>query len=333
MLNQAVAFPADCPKVSVLHDKNGEGWKNGCLGLKEYPKITSAMLCEKACKEDSNCAVWQYLKKIDKPGAPKEGCWYGYPDQGCRTRGAEEIKKAHGATDFQLYEEALMAGQRLQHGTIKPIGGVKGVEVAGLTQKFTFEDKESDDLKKERCKAICYSDITCGVWQVYQKDKVFTCLVEHAPNSKAGATGTDAKPEFTDGQKIEHVCPPPPKKEKPKPGLPWKYIIPGIILGLLSIAACIYSCQKKPKVKKTRAIKVEHPKPEPTPVTYFVPQPTVLIPQQSVIMAQPVVQQPLMTTYTTERVVQQPVVQQATTAYAAPTTAYTQPTSGYSVLR
>merc|ERR1719443_1244438 len=86
-----------------------------------------------------------------------------------------------------------------------------------------------------------------------------------------------------------------------------KYVICGIVLGLLALAALIYFLQKKPKVKKTRAIKTT-PKPEPQ-ITYFIPQPTVLIPQTSVVQVPPYqpVQQPTYT-YTTA----------PTTATAAP---------------
>merc|ERR1719191_173171 len=302
--------------------------------------------CEKACKADMKCAVWQFLKPGDNP---KGGCWYGYPWGGCRTRDKtpEEVKK---------FEAALEGGQRLQHGTINVLSGLKGVKVEGLTQKFDFVDKESILLKKERCKQICYSDTTCNHWQTYEKtvgaDKTFTCYVEHlckphcsvdVQDSKAGKT-IQGHPEYTDGQKIEHVCPPwkPPAKKK---GLPWKWIIPGILLGLLSCCGIMYCLQKKPKVKKTRAMKIAD-KPEPEPVvTYFVPQPTMLIPQQSVIISQPVVQQPLMTQTVQQVAAPVQTVQMAqvaapttayaapTTAYAAPTTAYAAPTSQYTALR
>lgn len=290
LLQQAWGFPADCPNTTVIHDKNGEKWYNGCKGLTKQPKIVTMTACEEACKKDMKCSVWQMLK----PGAG-EGCWTGYPSEGCRTRDTTEAL-------LKAFENDLMGGQRLQHGQIKPLADLTGVKVAGPLKKFEFKDKESDNLKKERCKMICYTDITCTVWQVTKTaTDPFTCYVEHVPGHKAGAVGTAAEPTYIAGQKIEHVCPPwvPPKES----GLPWPWIIAGIVLGLLAIAALVFFLQKKPKVKKTRAVKIE-PKPEPVTLMYFVPQPTMLIPQQSVVMSQPVVQQPIIQ----REVIQQPMM-------------------------
>jgi len=133
---------------------------------------------------------------------------------------------------------------------------------------------------------------------------------------------------MTAGEVLEHTCPPyvPPKKS-----FPWGWVIAGIIAALLILAGCLYFfCQKKPKVKKTRAVKVEPKKDEPVPVMqYFVPQPTVMV-QQPVIqqVQQPVVyqqvQQPV------REVVQQPQyaytqVSQVATPVAAPVAAAPMP--------
>merc|ERR1712166_1261534 len=74
------------------------------------------------------------------------------------------------------------------------------------------------------------------------------------------------------GQTIEHTCPPYVAPE----GLPWPWIIAGIVLGVLALAAILYALlTKTPKTKKTRAVKIE-PKPEPV-VPIFIPQPTVMM--------------------------------------------------------
>lgn len=285
LITQASAFPEDCPIVTPTHDVNSDKWYGGCLGL-DGPAtgIDTATACEKKCKGDVKCAVWQMIKEGST--ATAGGCWTGYPKEGCRTRGGTVEK-------LKAFETDLLAGQRLQHGTPKPVNDLKGVKAEGNLLKFDFEDKESDDLKKERCKMTCYTDITCTVWQAYVKDTKFTCFVEHKPDNKMTKIGTDPVPEYIAGQQIEHTCDPAPK-ETPA-SLPWPWIIAGIVLGLLAIAAIIFFLQKKPKVKKTRAVKIE-PKPTPAPMMYFIPQPTMLVPQQSVVLQQPVVQQPLMTT-------------------------------------
>merc|ERR1712196_712881 len=104
------------------------------------------------------------------------------------------------------------------------------------------------------------------------------------------------------GETLEHTCPP-----YVQPTLPWPWIIAGIVVGLLALGAIVAALQKKPKVKKTRAVKVE-PQPEPVQVM-FVQQPTVLVPQTSVVM--------------------QSVPQYTTVAQVAPTTTYAAPTTTY----
>merc|ERR1719224_373282 len=118
-----------------------------------------------------------------------------------------------------------------------------------------------------------------------------------------------------DGETIEHICPP-----KPEEPFPWPWVIAGIVLGLLALAALLYFlCAKKPKVKKTRAVKIE-PKPQAQQIMYFIPQPTVLIPQQAP-QYQQVVQSAPMTSYTTTAA---PAAYQTTTV--VPTgTAVTEP--------
>merc|ERR1711862_486218 len=103
-------------------------------------------------------------------------------------------------------------------------------------------------------------------------------------------------------------------------GLPWLWIILGAIAGLLLIGAIIFMLQKKPKVKKTRAVKIE-PKPAApaAPPVYFMPAPqqTVPIPQPSVVQ---VPQYQPMTATVTPTMYTAPTTEYVTTVAAAPTT-------------
>lgn len=261
----AFAFPADCPNVTVLHDVVGDNWYDGCLGLDKKTTVTTANACEEQCKADMTCNVWQMTKVH---------CWSGNAVHGCRSRGSD---KALGN-----FEEDLVAGQRIQHGFVKLVAKNSKVEAIGLKHYPETTGTEAEQIA--RCKNDCYSDTTCTVWQ-YGADG---CWVEHLPTNakKETSTESDWAKGMIAGETIEHTCPP----YKPEEGLPWPWIITGIILGLLALAALaiIYGLQKKPKVKKTRAVKIE---PKKEPIVYFIPQPTVLVPQPSYVMQQPIVQQ------------------------------------------
>lgn len=261
----AFAFPADCPNVTVIHDVVGDKWYDGCLGLDKKPDAKTSAACEQQCKTDMKCNIWQMTK---------DACWSGNSVHGCRSRGSD---KALGN-----FEEDLVGGQRIQHGFIKVTKENSKQETKGL--KHYPEETGTQAEQIARCKNDCYTDTSCTVWQ-YGKDG---CWVEHLPTNPKKEVVTDSEwaKGMIQGETIEHTCPP----YVPEEGLPWPWIIAGIILGLLALAAIIYALQKKPKVKKTRAVKIE-PKPEPAPVVYFVPQPTMLIPQQSVVMQQPMMMQ------------------------------------------
>lgn len=280
LLGSAFAeFPSDCPNITVIHDVVGDNWYDGCLGLDKKPDATSATACEEQCKTDMNCSIWQMTDKA---------CWSGNVVHGCRSRGSDSA--------LGNFEEDLKAGQRIQHGFIKVVSTDTKKQVLNLKH---YPEKTGDQATQiARCKEFCYTDVTCTVWQ-YGSDG---CWVEHLPGNAAGSSTTNSTwaEGMLAGETIEHTCPP----YEPE-GLPWPWIIAGIVLALLAIIAAIVMCQKKPKVKKTRAVKIE-PKPEPAPIMYFVPQPTMLIPQQSMVM-----QQPLISTS---------VIQAPTYTTAAPTT-------------
>jgi len=259
LLGNALAFPKDCPNVTVLHDVVGDKWYDGCLGLDKKDSATTAAACEEQCKADMDCSVWQMLKHAD---SKKGGCWSGNVVHGCRSRDS--------AGKLRSFEAELLAGQRLQHGFIKVVSTNVKMETRGLLHYTETTGDEAERIK--RCKGYCYTGITCTVWQ-FGKDG---CWVEHGPDNlkEKAKNDSDWAKGMIAGETIEHTCPPYVAPD----GLPWPWIIAGIVLGVLALAAILYALLKKtPKTKKTRAVKIE-PKPEPV-VPLFIPQPTVVMMQ------------------------------------------------------
>lgn len=272
--NGTVGDDFPCWNVTVLHDHKN-GWNDGCLGLKYKKNVTSSEACGLQCKNDPECIIWQWVDQAVVKGNNKtdKECWSGNDVHGCKGRSPTP-------GDAHTFDKALLAGQRLQHGSSKVL--IANFSTSQVLHLKNYEENEGTEAEKiARCRIQCHSDVSCGVWQ-YGDNK---CWVEHWPGNKAGEVNNNSA--FADsivaGEKIEHTCPP---KPEPDEGLPWPLIIASCILGLLALAAIAYALQKKPKVKKTRAVKIEA-KPEPQPVMYFIPQPTVLIPQTSVVQMAP----------------------------------------------
>jgi len=274
-LGAAFAFPADCPNVTVLHmvTRGNGSWYDGCLGLIYQEGAATEAACRDQCYKDMNCSTWQFIKHAE--GVLK--CWSGSVMHGCESRGS--------AAALNSFEDDLIAGERIQHGYIKLVSTNSKLETLGLHH---FPETTGDKASQiARCREFCETDATCTVWQYGSNG----CWVEHAPFYLATGSTTNSTwaENMVAGETLEHTCPP----YVPEEGLPWPWIIAGIVLGLLALGALVYFLSKKPKVKKTRAVKIE-PKPEPKVVytQYFVPQPTVVIPQTSVVQYQQVVQAP-----------------------------------------
>jgi hypothetical protein len=261
-----------CPNYTVLESKLS-GWYDGCLGLTNQVEYDTQGVsgCAAQCYKDMNCSIWQM---VNSSGVQK--CWSGSVVHGCLARNSGT---GHPPTQF---EKDLLGGERVQHGFVKVVQKNKE-ETLGL--KSYPEATGTDVEKAARCKVFCETDVSCTVWQYGSNG----CWMEHLPGNKKGNTTTtsDFALGMTAGETVEHVCPP----YQPPPCDFWcKYktwIIVGSILALLAIAGLIFFLlQKKPKVKKTRTIIPK--KEEPKPVITFIPQPTVLIPQTSVVqMATP----------------------------------------------
>lgn len=222
--------------------------------------------CMDQCHKDMLCSAWQWVKHENNV----TDCWSGNDMHGCKSRDG----------DIGTFDNALIGGERIQHGNVRVVSKNVGTETMGL--KKYVEDTGNESAKITRCRLACHGDIACTTWQ-YAED---ACWKEEEGNPKGEVRNTsDFAKAMKYGETIEHYCAPPPEPEEP---FPWLLVGLGILAGLLALGAILYYLLKKtPKVKKTRAVKItpkEEPEPVPTIVTYFVPQPTVLIPQTSVIV-------------------------------------------------
>lgn len=259
-----------CHHVVVLEDIRNGGWYDGCEGLTKHPDNLDSSSCETACKTDLNCSVWQMTN--NSAGEPL-ACWYGSATHGCRSRGAG-------------FNHHVMGGQRVQHGEVDLVSDNTGKATAGLLFMAENPGTTGDkDALIARCKAFCYTDVTCTVWQ-YGGDG---CHIEHFPGYPAGSTTVDAR--IVAGETVKHMCPPPDEHKAD----PWRNVMIGCAIASLVLAALtaayvlhnLQLCKGPPKVKKTRQVKIV-PKTQEAPNLLFQIQPQVSVVMQP--MMQPVMQ-------------------------------------------
>lgn len=224
---------AMCWQTEVLSDISN-GWSGQCVGLalKQAPSVVK---CRNSCHNDPSCPVWQF-----NPGQTQGGCWQG---QGY------ECESRHG-----FDKVAFSGGQRIQHGSIRVLKNLKGLEVYNLKNLGTMEGHdEADNI--EHCRRLCYSNILCQYWQ-YGSDG---CSVEDSTyksvqyplTTQGGASYTTAAARnIVAGEFIQHYCPPRDEqpasvatgKEERDPlgqDAGWR-IVPYLILGTLVL--CFFSC-------------------------------------------------------------------------------------------
>lgn len=203
---------------------------------------------------------------------------------------------------MEKFSQHLVAGERIQHGFIEVLQELRGVQILGL-HHFEESEATSDDPSTvgaqadmiARCRTFCYTDVTCTHWQ-FGADG---CWIEHYgekgdfPPTGVSYNSTWALSQVI-GEVLKHTCPGyvPPEE----PPTPWVWIITGVVLCLLALSAILYLVVKpKPVVKRTRAIKLgpstqEGPEeseplfiPDKVQAPLFIPQPTALVPQSSLV--------------------------------------------------
>eukprot|EP00933_Yihiella_yeosuensis_P046464 TRINITY_DN41997_c0_g1_i1.p1 TRINITY_DN41997_c0_g1~~TRINITY_DN41997_c0_g1_i1.p1 ORF type:complete len:460 (+),score=55.65 TRINITY_DN41997_c0_g1_i1:207-1382(+) len=110
---------------------------------------------------------------------------------------------------------APRSAQRLQHGYVRVLRDLKGVQIIGLEKVFDNADShfKEDQIAAEHCKHICYSDIRCQYWTYAPR---FGCWVEDAskqysPSYPLTSEGFSRTTPFAlnsiAGEYIQHYCP------------------------------------------------------------------------------------------------------------------------------
>ncbi|CAE7672445.1 ILV2 [Symbiodinium sp. CCMP2456] len=226
-----------CWQSKVLRDVE-HGWPGQCVGLL-FVQATTLTTCRNSCLNDPRCSVWQF-----NPGQMNGGCWQG---QGHHC----ESRNGYNPVQFS-------GGQRIQHGSIRVMKQMSGIEVHGLRPiGKLYSDDQSTNI--ERCRNVCYSDILCQYWQ-YGEDG---CRVEDPTYSsvqypltlEGGASKTsEYARRILAGEYIQHLCPPRSqpefraalRKDHPDPlgeYAAWRLVPYGILLALVILTLfCLAFC-------------------------------------------------------------------------------------------
>jgi len=185
-----------------------DGWPGLCTGLTwqwgaGFPGSTEA--CRSKCELDPACGVWQ----VDLVGA----CFTGIGNQ-CISR--------WGASVAGL-PAAVSAAGMVQHGTVSVNASLVGLEVSGLRQ--VEKPSEPEDLAVDNCRGICSSNGHCRYWQYgaagcfVEDPQAGYAVPDELDLSKLSAT-TDYAKGVTAGERLQHLCSPPPLSPERKDELP-----------------------------------------------------------------------------------------------------------------
>lgn len=141
-----------CPQQCLVLEDLDTGWQGGCHGLQNYPTETQEE-CRANCCADATCDVWQFSYT---------GCWRGKGHQ------CHDVSVEDGQRTFRKHRPEnlrLVAAQRIVHGTVNVVESLVGKHCLGLKEAEFKTNMFQEDLIT-RCRRKCYSDISCGIWQV-----------------------------------------------------------------------------------------------------------------------------------------------------------------------
>ncbi|CAJ1361351.1 unnamed protein product [Effrenium voratum] len=148
--------PAPCKEVSVLDDTKN-GWPGKCSGLVEIPHVNGTE-CGENCRQQSTCQSWQNTVYYS--------CWQGL-----------------GKDCFVRSNFVPREAQRLQHGSVRVLKDLTGMQIVGLWKGFDnsegFFENSADAVLF--CKHMCYSDVRCQYW-TYAPN--FGCWLEDAAQER-----------------------------------------------------------------------------------------------------------------------------------------------------
>ncbi|CAJ1435628.1 unnamed protein product [Effrenium voratum] len=179
--------PAPCKEVSVLDDTKN-GWPGKCSGLVEIPHVNGTE-CGENCRQQSTCQSWQNTVYYS--------CWQGL-----------------GKDCFVRSNFVPREAQRLQHGSVRVLKDLTGMQIVGLWKGFDnsegFFENSADAVLF--CKHMCYSDVRCQYW-TYAPN--FGCWLEDAAQEysppypltlDAARRDTDYAKDCVAGEYIQHFC-------------------------------------------------------------------------------------------------------------------------------
>lgn len=148
-----------CWYTKVLFSTD-RGWPGKCQGLMSVD--TKGLSCKESCIRNPSCPVWQTFWR---KGKTNEVCMQG--------RGRDCPGMRGGRNQL-----TINAAERIQHGTIRVLMELKGMEIRNLRQDFDAEYYTRRQDATFACKAMCYSDIKCQYWLYSTTDG---CFLEDPP--------------------------------------------------------------------------------------------------------------------------------------------------------
>jgi len=187
-----------CWKTQVLHS-TADGWPGLCVNLAKKHGSFSEHSCKRFCYGEPRCSVWQFVNQT----SPHE-CWVGY-GTGCGTRRSPP------------HDIKVQASERIMHGSVKILKYLKGWRFNNL---YNLKMESDEQTSISRCKAWCYSSISCNYWQYGAKAggcfvdaPMFSTemntypekIVQYPLTTEGGVEKDDA---FEWGEYITHYCPP-----------------------------------------------------------------------------------------------------------------------------
>jgi hypothetical protein len=181
-----------CWYTKVLFSRD-RGWPGKCQGLLQVN--TNGKSCEETCLENEECPVWQTF-------------WEGKNNLVCmQGRGRDCAGMRHHDNSINIDQ-----AQRIQHGDIRVLMSLKGMEIRNLRQDFDAGYYTVTSDATEACSFMCYSDIHCQYW-VYSSTE--GCFLEDPPMHAVAYPLTQADVSHNSafaksvvaGEYILHRCP------------------------------------------------------------------------------------------------------------------------------
>jgi len=205
-----------CWKRILIKDHE-RGWPGLCTKLMNAKKYQSEEGCRSFCWNEPRCAVWQYVNHSN-PGE----CWVGFGEHCSSQQGRATPITVQGA-------------QRIMHGSVRVLKNLAGWKINHLYSLGMFKSGD-EQVSINRCKAWCYSDISCQYWQwgpggcwvdaprwSRAEGNNANNAVQYPLTTAGGASNTSSDAlTMLWGEYIQHYCPPqhttpPPMRAAPVP--------------------------------------------------------------------------------------------------------------------